>query len=89
MEQLSSGSTGLPGDCGDESQNLVSIVRNFIANDVAFQNFDVDQSIASFADPAFASKLAALSFFFGGHGKSTYRIRCYCSDYHEELGVGG
>ena len=64
MEQLSGGSTGLPGRCDDESQNLVSIVRNFIANDKAFQNFDVDESIASFADPAFASKLAALSFFF-------------------------
>ena len=64
MERLSWGSTGSPGRCDDESQNLVSIVRNFIANDVAFENFDVDQSIASFADPAFASKLAALSFFF-------------------------
>ena len=64
MERLSWSSTGLPGDCQDESQNLVSIVRNLIATDLAFQNFDLDQSIASFADPAFASKLAALSFFF-------------------------
>ena len=64
MEPISWGSTGSPGSCGDESQNLLSIVRNFIANDVAFENFDVDESIASFADPAFASKLAALSFFF-------------------------
>ena len=64
MEQLSYSSTGLPGRCDDESQNLVSIVRNLIATDLAFQNFDVDESIASFADSALASKLAALSFFF-------------------------
>eukprot|EP00984_Skeletonema_dohrnii_P031598 scaffold24269_cov142-Skeletonema_dohrnii-CCMP3373.AAC.3 len=56
------------GDCGTESDNLVSIVKNFIKTDDEFTAFttDTDQSITitSFGDPSLADKLAAMNIFF-------------------------
>ena len=53
-------------DCGTESDNLVSIVKNFIKTDDEFTAFTTDQSITitSFRDPSLADKLAAMNIFF-------------------------
>jgi hypothetical protein len=55
---------GHSGSCGTESDNLVSIVKNFIVTDGAFASFAIDESIKSFADSSLASKLASMRFFF-------------------------
>jgi len=61
MQPNLSGASG--GGCGTESENLVSIVKNFIQTDGAFSSFVVDESVTTFGDTNLASKLASMKFF--------------------------
>jgi len=63
MQDNLNGPRGM-GSCGTESDNILSIVKNFIQMDGSFSSFTVDESIASFSDPLLSSKLASMRFFF-------------------------